>query len=44
MTPPTVNAYYNAANNEIVFPAGILRPRSSTARWTTPSTSAGSAS
>ena len=22
MTPPTVNAYYNAANNEIVFPAG----------------------
>ncbi|HXK12833.1 MAG TPA: M13 family metallopeptidase [Vicinamibacteria bacterium] len=26
MTPPTVNAYYNAANNEIVFPAGILRP------------------
>ncbi len=26
MTPPTVNAYYNAANNEIVFPAGILQP------------------
>ncbi|HUL76185.1 MAG TPA: M13 family metallopeptidase [Vicinamibacteria bacterium] len=26
MTPATVNAYYNAANNEIVFPAGILRP------------------
>jgi predicted metalloendopeptidase len=26
MTPPTVNAYYNPANNEIVFPAGILRP------------------
>ncbi len=25
MTPPTVNAYYNAANNEIVFPAGILQ-------------------
>ncbi len=25
MTPPTVNAYYNAAKNEIVFPAGILR-------------------
>ena len=25
MTPPTVNAYYNASNNEIVFPAGILR-------------------
>jgi putative endopeptidase len=26
MTPPTVNAYYNPANNEIVFPAGILEP------------------
>jgi predicted metalloendopeptidase len=26
MTPPTVNAYYNPANNEIVFPAGILQP------------------
>jgi putative endopeptidase len=26
MTPPTVNAYYNAPNNEIVFPAGILQP------------------
>ncbi|HYR46830.1 MAG TPA: M13 family metallopeptidase [Thermoanaerobaculia bacterium] len=26
MTPPTVNAYYNAARNEIVFPAGILEP------------------
>ncbi|MBX7186303.1 MAG: M13 family metallopeptidase [Vicinamibacteria bacterium] len=26
MTPPTVNAYYSAANNEIVFPAGILQP------------------
>jgi putative endopeptidase len=26
MTPSTVNAYYNAANNEIVFPAGILQP------------------
>jgi putative endopeptidase len=24
MTPPTVNAYYNPAQNEIVFPAGIL--------------------
>src|SRR4029078_1661471 len=22
MTPPTVNAYYNSINNEIVFPAG----------------------
>ncbi len=26
MTPPTVNAYYNPLNNEIVFPAGILMP------------------
>jgi predicted metalloendopeptidase len=26
MTPPTVNAYYNPAANEIVFPAGILQP------------------
>jgi putative endopeptidase len=26
MTPPTVNAYYNPLNNEIAFPAGILRP------------------
>jgi putative endopeptidase len=26
MTPPTVNAYYSGFNNEIVFPAGILRP------------------
>ncbi|WP_233582889.1 M13 family metallopeptidase [Corallococcus sp. CA053C] len=26
MSPPTVNAYYNAATNEIVFPAGILQP------------------
>jgi putative endopeptidase len=25
MTPPTVNAYYNAQMNEIVFPAGILQ-------------------
>ena len=25
MTPPTVNAYYNAQLNEIVFPAGILQ-------------------
>ena len=26
MTPPTVNAYYQPARNEIVFPAGILQP------------------
>jgi len=26
MSPPTVNAYYNAQFNEIVFPAGILQP------------------
>lgn len=26
MTPPTVNAYYSAPMNEIVFPAGILQP------------------
>ena len=26
MTPPTVNAYYNANMNDINFPAGILQP------------------
>jgi predicted metalloendopeptidase len=26
MTPPTVNAYYSDSMNEIVFPAGYLRP------------------
>jgi len=26
MTPPTVNAYFNSSQNEIVFPAGILQP------------------
>ncbi len=26
MTPPTVNAYYDAHLNEMVFPAGILHP------------------
>ena len=25
MTPPTINAYYNPSNNEMVFPAGILQ-------------------
>src|SRR5207245_3010901 len=25
MTPATVNAYYNASKNEMVFPAGILQ-------------------
>ena len=25
MTPPTVNAYYNPLNNEMVFPAGIMQ-------------------
>jgi endothelin-converting enzyme/putative endopeptidase len=26
MSPQTVNAYYNASYNEIVFPAAILQP------------------
>jgi putative endopeptidase len=26
ITPPTINAYYNASGNEIVFPAAILQP------------------
>jgi endothelin-converting enzyme/putative endopeptidase len=26
ISPPTVNAYYEASRNEIVFPAGILQP------------------
>jgi len=26
MTLPTANAYYNSANNEVVFPAGIGHP------------------
>jgi putative endopeptidase len=26
MSPPTVNAYYNAAMNDINFPAGVLQP------------------
>lgn len=33
MTPPTVNAYYNPPNNEIVFPAGILQPPFFSAEW-----------
>jgi len=26
MNPQTVNAYYSASNNEIVFPAGVMQP------------------
>ncbi len=26
MTPPTVNAYYNAQTNDVNFPAGVLQP------------------
>jgi putative endopeptidase len=26
MSPPTVNAYYEGAGNEVVFPAGVLQP------------------
>ncbi len=26
MTPPTVNAYYDAQMNDINFPAGVLQP------------------
>ncbi len=37
MTPPTVNAYYHASLNEIVFPTGILQPPSSIFTPTTPS-------
>ena len=44
MTPPTVNAYYSAAYNEIVFPAGICSRRFLTRVWMMPSTSAESAS
>ncbi len=43
MTPPTVNAYYNPSNDEIVFPAGILQPPFFNARPTTRSTTARSA-
>ncbi len=44
MSPPTVNAYYNPQLNEMVFPAGILRPGSTPAGPTTPSTTEPSAS
>jgi hypothetical protein len=43
MTPQTVNAYYSAVNNEIVFPRRSSSPRSSTWRRTTRSTTARSA-
>ncbi|TFY82283.1 hypothetical protein EWM64_g1728 [Hericium alpestre] len=33
MTPATVNAYYNPPANEIVFPAGILRPPFFSQEW-----------
>ncbi|KAI9510895.1 Metalloprotease [Russula earlei] len=33
MTPATVNAYYNPPANEIVFPAGILRPPFFNKNW-----------
>ena len=34
MTPPTVNAYYRAAMNDINFPAGILQPPFYGQAWT----------
>jgi endothelin-converting enzyme/putative endopeptidase len=33
MTPPTVNAYYDAQKNDINFPAGILQPPYFDAAW-----------
>ena len=43
MTPQTVNAYYNASLNEIVFPASVLQPPFFDPAPTTPSTTARSA-
>jgi putative endopeptidase len=36
MTPPTVNAYYSASMNEMVFPAGILQSPFYSAKATSP--------
>ena len=33
MTPATVNAYYNPPANELVFPAGIMRPPFFSLSW-----------
>ncbi|KAI0035727.1 metalloprotease [Vararia minispora EC-137] len=33
MTPATVNAYYNPPANELVFPAGIMRPPFFSKEW-----------
>ena len=48
MTPPTVNAYYDAQMNDINFPAGVLQPplfdaKASTTRPTTATPAAPSA-